>query len=188
MAEKSPEKAIERFIGFFQETVGCLTDKYLYLHPESKKRYRLFLKIPAPITSRNGSRFYMSVAQLFMVEECDDGMFKVHTREYSYVFSDSPVYSHHGLVSYHWHPDEYALRDPHLHLKITPETGYPEIERKIGKAHYPTSRICLEDFVLLLIKYYDIEPVMGRGRWGPILKRNKKAFAKGATWGVAHNE
>jgi len=43
------------------------------------------------------------------------------------------------------------LRDPHLHLRTTPNLGYPEIERKIARAHFPSSRVCLEDFIKLLI-------------------------------------
>ena len=139
-----------------------------------------------PISSRSGHRFYLSVVQICTAEKREAG-FKVHTLYYSYIFSDSAAFEHHGLVSYHWHPDEFAVRHPHLHLRITPELGYPEIERKIAKAHFPTSRVCLVDFVLMLIKYYDIEPLLDGGKWSRVLKKNRKAFAKGATWFVAHN-
>jgi len=182
VAEKSPEEAIQNFVRSFQDTVGCITERYLFVYQESRKRYRLFFKVPAQISSRNGSRFYISVAQIFTVEEREDETFKIHTREYSYVFSDSPIFSHHGLVSYHWHPDEFALRDPHLHIKITPNMGYPEIERKIARAHYPTSRVFLEDFIGLLIQHYDIRPLLHHSAWRRILRRNKRAFSEQASW------
>jgi hypothetical protein len=90
--------------------------------------------------------------------------------------------SHHGIVAYHWHPDDFSVRDPHLHLRITPNLGYPEIERKIGRAHFPTSRVCLEDFVRLLIDYYDIKPSLHHSAWRRILRKNKAAFGKQASW------
>jgi len=158
----------------------------LVAYQESSNKYKLFLKDPVPISSRSGHTFYLSVMQTCTAEKLQDG-FKVHTAYYSYVFSDSPAFAHHGVVSYHWHPDEFAVRHPHLHLRITPELGYPEIERKIADAHFPTSRVCLEDFILLLIRYYDIQPLLGDGRWSRVLRKNRKAFAKGATWFVAHN-
>jgi hypothetical protein len=188
VAGRTPEEAIANFVGSLNETLSCVADRRLAAHQESEHQFKIFYTSPVLLKDRTGARFYLSIAQIFTVQQRTDGMFKVHTRYYNYVFADGPEPSHHGVVSYHWHPSDFALRDPHLHLRITQQVGYPEIERKIGKAHYPTSRICLEDFVLMLIKYYDIPPRIGGGRWSSILRRNKKAFSKEASWFVAHNE
>jgi hypothetical protein len=184
---RNAKEAIANFAGFLNETLSCVTDTPLVVFQGSDRKFRLFLEEPVPLSSRSGHRFYLSVVQVCTTAKQDSGEFKVHTLYYSYIFSDSCAFSHHGVVSYHWHPDEFAVRHPHLHIRITQNLGYPEIERRIAKAHFPTSRICLEDFVYLLIKYYDIKPLLGDGKWSHLLRKNKKAFAKGATWVVAHN-
>jgi hypothetical protein len=164
------------------ETLSCVTDKRLVPYQDSDNLYKIFFRAPVRITARNGNRFYLQITQVCTAEERDDGLFKAHTREYSYVFSDSSESSHHGIVSYHWHPNDFALRDPHLHLKITPQLGYPEIERKVSRAHFPTSRVCLEDFIGLLINHYDIVPAIHHSTCRSILRKNKAAFGKEATW------
>jgi hypothetical protein len=183
---KTPKEAIETFAGFMNETLSCLTDRRLAAYPKSAKTFALLYENSVPIISTSGKRFYLQITQICTTEKRDDGLFKAHTREYSYVFSDSGADTNHGILSYHWHPNDFDLRDPHLHLRITPEMGYPEIERRISRAHFPTSRVCLEDFVTLLIKYYDIKSPLHHSTRLSILRRNKEAFRKGATWTIAH--
>lgn len=184
MPGRSAKEAIENFVSFMDETLSCVTNSHLSPYQKSTKLYVVFFRAPVPLVSRNGNRFYLQVTQQCTAEKCDDGSFKAHTRQYSYVFSDSAQATHHGIVSYHWHPDDFSVRDPHLHLRITPNLGYPEIERKIARAHFPTSRVCLEDFVRLLIDYYDIKPLLHHSTWRRILRKNKEAFGKQATWFV----
>jgi hypothetical protein len=168
------------------ETLSCVTERRIAPYQESENLYKLLFRSPAPIMARNGDRFYLQVTQVCTAEKNDDGMFRAHMRQYSYVFSDSPIADYHGIVSYHWHPHDFARRNPHLHLRITQNMGYPEIERRISRAHYPTSRICLEDFVELLIEDYDIRSDLHHSTWKSILRRNKATFSKQATWFIAH--
>ena len=185
MPGKSPEEAIDNFIGFISETLSCITSAQLIgHHQKSDNIYKLLFRDSACVNSYAGKKFYIFVTQAFTVKKCEGGLFKVHTLQYSYVFTDSKKPTTKGILAYHWHPDDFNLRDPHLHLHITPETGYPEIERLIAKAHFPTSRVCLEDFALLLIKYYKIKPALADSKWKPILKKNKNAFSQMATWFV----
>jgi hypothetical protein len=181
---KSPKEAVENFAGFICETLSCITSDPPQAYQESENLYKILFKKPARVTAKNGDPFYIQVTQTFTVKETVDGTFKVHTREYSYVFSSSSVPAHKGILSYHWHPEDFDLHDPHLHITITPNMGYPEIERRISRAHFPTSRICLEDFLLLLIKYYDIKPVLHSSTWKRILGKNKAAFSQQASWFV----
>jgi len=44
--------------------------------------------------------------------------------------------------------------------------------------------VCLEDFILLLIKYYDIKPILHPSTRKRILRKNKQAFEKHASWFV----
>ena len=59
---------------------------------------------------------------------------------------------------------------------MTPNLGYPEIERKIARAHFPSSRVCLEDFIKLLIDYYDIKPLLYHSTRRRIFRKNKTAW------------
>jgi hypothetical protein len=178
------EEAVDAFIGFIRESLNCITDDRLLAHQESEKLYKLFFKSPAKVTARNGARFYVSVTQTFTVIKREDGTFKVHSREYSYVFSSNNEPTNKGVLAYHWHPHDFELRDPHLHVTITQNMGYPEIERRISRAHFPTSRVCLEDFILLLINYYDIKPMLPPSKYWRVLRKNKAAFGKQASWFV----
>jgi hypothetical protein len=179
---KNPREAVENFAAFICETLSCITSDKPVAHQDSDNLYKLLFKKPARVTARNGDPFYVLATQTFTVIKKKDGTFKVHTREYSYVFSSTPEPAHKGIFSYHWHPEDFALRDPHLHITITQNMGYPEIERRIARAHFPTSRVSLEDFVLLLIKYYDIKPLLHSGKWHRILRKNKSAFGEQASW------
>jgi hypothetical protein len=181
---RTAKEAIETFAGFMDETLSCLTNRRLLAHQRANNTYLLFYGEPVPLRSDTGARFYLQVTQVCNAVPLGDGTYKARTREYSYVFSESSELDHHGLVSYHWHPNDFNLRDPHLHLRITPQVGCPEIEHKLSKAHFPTSRVCLEDFVTLLLKYYDIKSPLHHSTYRSILKKNKTAFSKNATWTV----
>lgn len=183
MAGKNPREASENFAFFFRETLNCVTDQELLAYQESDKVHKVTFKDPAVLESKNGMKYYLSVSQAFTILPKED-QFKVHSREYSYIFSDSNTISHHGIVSYHWHPHISDLRDPHLHLHVKSHAESTRTEKIIPRAHYPTSRVCLEDFIWLLIQYYEIKPL--DRKWKSVLKKNKTAFAKGATWVIAH--
>ena len=184
MPGKNAREAIAYFAGFLNETLGCLTDRKLAAHQEADNTFKLFYKDAVPVASKSGTLYYLQVTQVCNTQVVGDGTFKAHTRHYSYVFSDSTDASNYGVLSYHWHPNDFSLRDPHLHIRISQELGYPEIERRISRAHFPTSRVCLEDFAFLLLNYYDIKSPLDRSKYLRILKRNKRAFSKGATWTV----
>jgi hypothetical protein len=179
---KDQKEAVDQFIGFIRETLDCITSARLNAHQESEKLFKLFFDPSAQIVAKNGAKFYISVAQTFTVQQREDGSYKVHTREYSYVFSTERESTTHGRVAYHWHPQDFDLRDPHLHISLTPQVGYPAIDQRISRAHFPTSRVCLENFILFLIKYYDTKSPLADSKWKRLLKKNKAAFSKQATW------
>lgn len=168
------------------ETLSCLTNRPLQAYQRANNTFALLYKSSVPICSATGTRFYLQVTQICNAQKRDDGLFKAHTCEYSYVFSDSQEATHHGILAYHWHPNDFDLRSPHLHIRITPQIGSPEIERRISRAHFPTSRVSLEDFVSLLLNYYDIKSPLHHSTYRSILNRNKQEFSKGATWTVHH--
>jgi hypothetical protein len=184
VAGKSPKEASNNFAFYLRETLNCITRQELLAYQESDNIHKLTFKVPAEIVSKDGTKYYLSVSQAFTIIPKDDGEFKAHSREYSYIFSNSATISNYGVVAYHWHPHISDLRDPHLHLHVFRHAESSKTEKMISRAHYPTSRVCLEDFIWLLIQYYEIKPL--DRKWKSILNKNKAAFAKGATWLVSH--
>jgi hypothetical protein len=170
-----------------RETLNCVTDQEFLGYQETDNLNKMLFKTPAVIEDRDGELYYLLVSQTFTVIPNDEGGFRAHSREYSYVLSTSDDYADHGIVSYHWHPHlDSEVRDPHLHLHIERDADTPLLERLIPRVHFPTSRVCLEDFIWMLIRYYRIKPL--HTRWRSVLKRNKMAFSRQATWFVAHHE
>jgi hypothetical protein len=100
--------------------------------------------------------------------------FKVSTREHSYRLLHGVDVASREILAYHWHPHDSELRDPHLHI------------RSIPRVHFPTSRVCIEDFVWMMIKYDGVRPKMKHSEWTAILAKNKKAFEQMATWKIHH--
>jgi hypothetical protein len=172
---KTEPEARDNFVHFLRETLSCITSNELTAFQESKKLFKVWFNPPARVRLRKGGSSYISVTQIFTVVPDEvGGGFKAKTREYSYRFSrDSDVNSA-GIFAYHWHPNDFAIRFPHLHVA------------EIRRVHFPTSRVSLEDFVAMLIDYYDVRPVLAESRWKAILKKNKLAFEKMATWKIQH--
>lgn len=187
MAGKTPREAVDNYISYLEETLSIITEDRLVVFPPSQKQFRAaYFPTPATVRLNNRTNLYISVVQLLATQPLPDGNHKVRTRFYSYILLEEPEVARHGVVSYHWHPHDSAVRFPHLHIKITGQLGYPDLEQKINRAHYPTSRVCLEDFVLLLIRYYDVKPRIPKDKWTRLLEKNKKAFDKWATWKIQH--
>jgi hypothetical protein len=173
---KSEQEAADSFVGFLQETVSCVTDEQLTAYKQSKKLYKVWTHPPFELSTESGAKPLLSVTQVFSVVPApsDAGTFKAKTREYSYRLTTGTRNGQKETASYHWRPNEFEVRYPHLHVA------------KVPTVHFPTSRVCLEDFILMLIRYYGVKPAMKHQQWKDILEKNKIAFEKWATWKVQH--
>jgi hypothetical protein len=171
VAGKSQSDAKDNFCGFFKESLSCLTDAFLHPVQISDNRYLLTYEPPADLLCDIGPR-KLSISQLFTV--CPDkvrGGYKVRTLQYDYSLNgpdENDVWIE--IVSYHWHPDESDVREPHLHVACVP------------RIHFPTSRIAVERFIRMLIDYYGIQPILADSVWKAILEKNCTAFDKMASW------
>lgn len=176
MSGRTEREAAENFVGFLQETISCVTRESFTVFPQSKKLYKIWTNPSFELPTRSGARLFLSVTQVFRVVPHPDeiGHFKVKTREYSYRLSQRVNVEAREILAYHWHPNDFAVRYPHLHVARVP------------RVHFPTSRVCLEDFILMVIKYYGAKPTMKHSEWTAILEKNKKAFDKFATWKIQH--
>lgn len=173
MPGRTPREAADNFAKFLRETLSCISSHYVSAHQQSDRLYKVYYEPYATVRSRNGPTFRVSVTQIFRAVSHPDleGKFKASTQEYSYRLLSGPE-ENTEILAYHWHPQEPGVTYPHLHLAQSP------------RIHFPTSRVCLEDFVSLLMRDYGVRPLLSHSKCKEILGRNKKAFEKMATWKI----
>ena len=176
MAGGTRREAADNFVSLLDETISCVTSDRLAAFQQSDKLYRVLSHPPLSFKTRSGARLSFSILQVFAVGPSpeDKRQFKVKTTEYSYRMALQTNRGENELLSYHWHPRESDIRHPHLHIT------------KVPRVHFPTSRVCLEDLIEMLVRYYGVRPRLLHSEWTAILAKNKAAFEKHATWKIKH--
>jgi len=112
----------------------------------------------------------LSVSQQYQIIEFEGG-FRVHTLSYAYKLDDA--LDGHEIMAYHWHPQPHqTVQYPHLHLSYGARIGREEFQ----KAHVPTGRIALEDFIQFLIEAFDAIPA--RDDWHSVLDETRARFSE----------
>jgi hypothetical protein len=86
------------------------------------------------------------------------------------------------VLAYHWHPEaRSALTIPHLHLGA----GAGHLRRELYRAHLPTGRIALEDFLRLAIRDFGVQPL--HTDWQEVLEKAARMYEEMRTeWGARH--
>ena len=176
MAGRTPREAADNFVSFLDETLSCITGDTLTAFQQSDKLYRVLTNPPLALATTSGERLFLSITQVFGIglHPIQQGQYKVRTREYSYKLSSQGRVDANEVLAYHWHPNAFDVRHPHLHV------------RRVPRVHFPTSRVCLEDIVEMLIRYYGVRPRLKHAEWTGILENNKRAFEQMATWKIHH--
>lgn len=118
----------------------------------------------------------ISVFQQYRVLEKPDPRqpWQVSTVAYAYTLHEG-----HGpeILSYQWHPNvQGSVSFPHLHLGSGAGAHRPEMQR----AHLPTGRVILEDFVWLLIEEFSVTPQ--RDDWEAALAQSRSEFEDNRNW------
>ena len=175
MPGKNPKEAADNFVHFFRETLSCLSDHFVSAYQKSDKLYKIYYEPYAKVLSKDGTTYLVSVTQVFRTipDPQNKKQFKATTQEYSYRLLEEGEQDL-EILAYHWHPHEPGVKYPHLHVK------------EIQHVHFPTSRVCLEDFVALLIRDYHIKPNRPHSEYNRLLEKNKKSFEASATWKIQH--
>ena len=174
MAGRTPEEAAENFVNFIKESLSCVTSHFLNAHSQSSELHKIFYDPYPTVHTRSGPSYRISVTQIFRVVNDPNtaGQYKAKTQEYSYRLLKSGN-TESEIVAYHWHPQDPGVRYPHLHVKA----AHPRI-------HFPTSRVCLEDFVSMLMRDFHVRPKLSHDECKRILSKNKEAFERMATWKI----
>jgi hypothetical protein len=177
---KSPKEAIDNFAQYFKESLSCVTAGGVTAFQESRNLYKITCDPPAKLSKRSGGNLFIIATQVLTAvpdpnaEGRFKAQFKAKTREYSYRLVEEGNIAAPDIVAYHWHPNDSDLRTPHLHVAAVP------------RVHFPTSRVCLEDFIEMTIRYFEVRPTMKYSEWSAILDKNKRAFEMMASWKVQH--
>lgn len=173
MAGRTPKEAADNFIHYFKESLNCLSSQFVKAFPQTPKLYKIFYDPYLVVPAKNEASYCVSVTQVFRTisDPNNQGQFKATTQEYSYVLLKENCEKE--IVSYHWHPNDPGIHYPHLHIEGQ-------------RTHFPTSRVCLEDFIFMLFRDYDIKRNLSQAECKRVLEKNKRAFEKGATWKVQH--
>ncbi|HXO35621.1 MAG TPA: hypothetical protein VN901_25055 [Candidatus Acidoferrales bacterium] len=156
MAGKTPKEAIDNFANYFKESLSCVTEQWITAFQESRNLFKLTCNPPAKLNKRAGGNLFLIATQVLttVTDPANEGCFKAKTREYSYRLVETEDIAAADIVAYHWHPNDSEVRTPHLHIPAHP------------RVHFPTSRVCLEDFILMLIKYFYEKVIKVKGRRG----------------------
>ena len=81
------------------------------------------------------------------------------------------------ILSCQWHPGApNSVRFPHLHIRQAAGPGREELQR----AHLPTGRVALENFVRLLIVDFGVPPE--KDNWEGELAKSLAEFEEDRSW------
>lgn len=129
-----------------------------------------------PVELGSGTGFTIQVSQQYRVIENPDPRepWQVRTVAYHYTLGESEGPE---ILSYQWHPNvPGSVSFPHLHVLHGARLGRHEFER----AHLPTGRVTLEDFVRLLIDDFAVPPA--REDWEQALEESRREFESDRSW------
>ncbi len=123
-----------------------------------------------------GTEFEIVVSQQYRVIENPDPdeSWQVRTVAYAYALREADGLE---IVAYHWHPTvAHSVSFPHLHI----EHGAQCEREEFAKAHLPTGRVPLEDFVRMLIEDFHVPPE--KENWAEELAESRAEFQADRSW------
>lgn len=165
------------FAYYFRESLSVLTAAYLLANQEKDCRILLYDE-PVKVARKHGAEpLYLSITQTYRVVVAQDGSNRANSTGYSYGLLIKQNGEFHVIVEFHWHPDDTPnLKWPHLHVIANSKDG------ELSRVHFPTARICIEDFIRLMIRDFDIKARFPYDEYKRILTKNKAAFVENASW------
>jgi len=168
---------VQNYMSPLQQAVACVSKAVLRptgYEPKATAHMLSSQQMPSPLANTD---LYFDVAQWFyIIEDRLNGPWRVTTAGYQYTIETG---GGEEILGYHWQPNSVSpFKDPHLHLGYGAQIGRPELEST--KAHLPTGRVSMEDFIQLLIEVFDASP---HRDWRDVLGKTAKKFWQYASWG-----
>jgi hypothetical protein len=180
VAGATPRKAVENFVRPLQDALACVTN----LRVDLQGRYELgetyaltvnrgeLVQLTRVVQGHIGIGIRISQNYRIVEADGDRGPYKVRTTAYMYSVEDD---NGHEVFGYHWHPES-RIKYPHLHLEHGAHLGLADLHR----AHFPTGRVSVEEFLRLVIEAFRVEP--RREDWRAVIQRSQDIFRKWQTW------
>ena len=176
MPSRTAREADKNFAYFFRESISVLTNAFMLASTDQNRKI-LTYEPPAKLQRQNGDRpLYLSITQTYLIIQTADG-YKATTSDYIYALQSKHNDDFIPLFEFHWHPASTPrLKWPHMHINGNTYDG------DVGRVHFPTARVCIEDFIRILIRDFDVKPRLPHAEWREILTRNKAAFVAQSSW------
>jgi hypothetical protein len=172
---KNRNEADSNFAHFFRESLSVVTNVVITAGREGDERVLLY-EPPVRLQRKEGDPLFLSVTQTYRISPDGRG-FKATTTSYSYELSAKKESRMEIIAAFHWHPGKTAkLKWPHVHIRGNTAEG------DLGRKHFPTARISIEDFLRFLIRDFGVKPRLEYDVWKEILTRNKREFIAHASW------
>jgi hypothetical protein len=142
----------------------------------SPKPHPLTLMDGLPVELGSGTEFSIRVSQQYRLIEAPSATrpWRVTTVAYHYTLQEAEGAE---IISYQWHPGvPNSVSFPHLHIRQGAGLGREELQR----AHLPTGRVALENFVRLLIVDFGVPPE--KDNWEDELAKSLAEFEADRSW------
>ncbi len=173
---RSKSAARDRYVGFLQQTLSCVTSVVWIVAP-TRTGDGLLLQLSEDavrLPVRDRDPLWLQATQDFHFERDHrfGGEWKVKTDGYAYTIAATDDLSQ-ELFAWHWHPN--SRPDTHLHVgRRHPELG------SVGKMHVPCGRVAMEEVALFAI--HDLGVVPQRDDRQSILQDSLIRFRQYRTW------
>jgi hypothetical protein len=170
VAGRTREEARDSYIGPLRRTLSCVTERLLYFRAsEGDPEVFALLLQGDPVTLRTRPPITLSIKQRVRVIAVPDdpgrGPFEAQTVAYTYKISELDGAE---IVSYHWRGEVPGVPPfPHMHVRTAATPARPGL----GKVHFPTDRVAVEDVVWLVISEFGAPKK--RGDWAMVLDENR---------------
>jgi hypothetical protein len=182
MPGRNPTAAVKAFTQPLQLALSCIGNVRIALSQgalgTAGDTHSWTLNDGTPIALGNGLFFRAGMK----FETLDRGQserrtrYRITTREYIYEVTGPKSQP---IVSAHWHPLARNSRfaDPHWHIG-----GVTLAENRVylDRAHIPSPRVSIEEFIRLMIEEMGVEP--RHEDWDARLRRTHNAFAANKSW------
>jgi len=134
-----------------------------------------------PLKTSTSEKLYLSFVQNFTIQSSLLHGYKVKTQAYRYAIEDEYA---HEIIAFHWHPESEHDTVPFAHMHLGHGAAH-RLRPELYKIHFRTTRTAFEDVGILLLDYFNVEPMRDDAK--QVLNNNLALFNKHKTWPLKEN-
>ena len=176
MPAKTASEADDNFAYYLRESLSTITTQYLSAGRDGRQRILIY-EPPVKLQRKSGDPLSLSLIQTYEIAEIAARQFKVKTTGYQYALLARQNDQDREIFECHWHPHSTPnLKWPHLHVNGNTHAG------TVSRVHFPTHRLCIEDFIRLIMRDFGVKSRLPYDQCKAILTKNKASFVASASW------